>query len=316
MTAPGVLVSINASGGGVPKLPRHRAAVTAAGVEGDRQRDLRVHGGPDRAVCLYSFDLLRAMQDEGHHVSVGLLGENLTVMGLDWRLLTPGTRLQVGGVRLLLTAFAVPCKNMSAYFDAGRIFRISQKVHPGWSRVYARVEQPGTVQIGDPVRIVEAVEAAAAPAHAGLSVRRRGTLRVAAPMARAFPFFTPDGERLWVPGFDPQYLHPLSGEQGVGAIFTTAHGGEDTLWMVLRFSPSEGVAEYARVTPGSRGGTVQVALEPLDDDTTQATITYDLTSTSQAGDEKLGAFTDAAYAAMLSDWERKIAQAVVRDSFD
>ena len=119
-------------------------------------------------------------------------------------------------------------------------------------------------------------------------MRRSGTLRVAAPLAQAFPFFTPDGERLWVPGFDPQYLHPLSGEQGVGAIFTTAHGGEDTLWMVLRFSPSEGVAEYARVTPGSRGGTVQVALEPVDAATTQATITYDLTSTSEAGDEKLG----------------------------
>jgi MOSC domain-containing protein YiiM len=315
VTAPGVLISINASGGGVPKLPRHRAAVTPAGVEGDRQRDLRVHGGPDRAVCLYSFELLRAMQDEGHRVSVGLLGENLTLMGLDWRLLTPGTRVQVGGVRLLLTAFAVPCKNMSAYFDAGKIFRISQKVHPGWSRVYARVEEPGTVQIGDPVRIVEAGESAAPPTHAGLSVTRSGTLRVAAPMARAFPFFTPDGERLWVPGFDPQYLHPLSGEQGVGAIFTTAHGGEDTLWMVLRFSPSEGVAEYARVTPGSRGGTVHVALEPVDAVTTQATITYDLASTSEAGDEKLRAFT-AAYAEMLADWERKIEQALRHDSFD
>ena len=316
MTAPGVLVSINASGGGVPKQPRHRAAVTAAGVEGDRQRDLRFHGGLDRAVCLYSFDLIRAMQDEGHQVTVGHLGENLTVMGLDWRLLTPGTRVQVGGVRLLLTAFAVPCKNMSPYFDGGKIFRISQKVHPGWSRVYARVEEPGTVQIGDPVRIVEAGEAAASSSHAGLSVRRSGTLRVAAPMARAFPLFTPDGERLWVPGFDPQYLHPLSGEQGVGAIFTTAHGGEDALWMVLRFSPSEGVADYARVTPGSRGGTVQVALEPVDAATTQATITYDLTSTSEAGDEKLAAFTGAAYAEMLADWERKIAEAVARDSFD
>jgi len=83
VTTPGVLVSINASGGGVPKLPRHRAAVTAAGVEGDRQRDLRYHGGVDRAVCLYSFDHIRALQEEGHPVSIGLLGENLTVMGLD-----------------------------------------------------------------------------------------------------------------------------------------------------------------------------------------------------------------------------------------
>ena len=76
-------------------------------------------------------------------------------MGLDWRRLTPGTRIQVGSVRLLITAFAVPCKNLSPYFAEGKIFRISQKVHPGWSRAYARVEHPGMVPIGDPVNLVE-----------------------------------------------------------------------------------------------------------------------------------------------------------------
>ena len=203
MTTPGVLVSINASGGGVPKLPRHRAAVTAGGVEGDRQRDLRYHGGPDRAVCLYSFDLIRALQDEGHQVSIGLLGENLTVMGLDWRRLTPGTRIQVGGVRLLITAFAVPCKNLSPYFAEGKIFRISQKVHPGWSRAYARVEHPGTVQIGDPVSLVEDedVHAPERTPSARLTVRRSGTLRVAAPLAQSVSVLhagrrTPVGARL------------------------------------------------------------------------------------------------------------------------
>ena len=316
MTTPGVLVSINASDGGVPKLPRHRAAVTAAGVEGDRQRDLRFHGGVDRAVCLYSFDHIRALQEEGHQVSIGQLGENLTVMGLDWRHLTPGTRIQVGGVRLLITAFAVPCKNLSPYFAEGKIFRISQKVHPGWSRAYARVEEPGTVQIGDPVSLVEGGDAPVVDAPPRLTVRRRGSLRVGAPLARAFPFFTPDGERLWVPGFDPQYLHPLTGEQGAGAIFTTAHGGEDTLWMVLRFSPSEGVAEYARVTPGSRGGTVRVALEADGEAGTRATITYDLASLSDAGDQVLAAFTESAYAAMLLDWEQKIDRVIRDDSFE
>ena len=97
-------------------------------------------------------------------------------MGLDWRRLTPGTRIQVGGVRLLITAFAVPCKNLSPYFAEGKIFRVSQKVHPGWSRAYARVEHPGMVQIGDPVSLVEDEDAPAADASARLTVRRSGTL--------------------------------------------------------------------------------------------------------------------------------------------
>lgn len=311
----GLLVSVNTSQGGVPKLPRYQAVVTTEGLEGDRQRNLKHHGGPDRAVCLYSFDRIRELQQEGHAVSVGLMGENLTIMGLDWRRLTPGTRVQIGEVVLALTAFTVPCKNLTSYFEGGEIFRVSQKVNPGWSRVYARVEQSGMVRLGDPVDIVED-GAVTVPASAERArVRRTGSLRVAAPLERAFPYFTPDGERLYVPGFDPQYLHPLTGEQGEGAIFTTDHNGEDTLWMVLRFSPAEGQAEYARVTPGSRRGSVSVSLERLDQSTTQATISYDLTSTSEAGDQKLAAFTDAAFAAMLTEWEAQIDRLLRDDSF-
>ena len=313
----GILVSVNTSRGGVPKLPRYEALVTTEGLEGDRQRNLKHHGGSDRAVCLYSFDRIRELQKEGHTVSVGLMGENLTIMGLDWRRLTPGTRVQIGEVVLALTAFTVPCKNLTSYFEGGEIFRVSQKVHPGWSRIYARVEQPGMARLGDPVAILEngapvAVSANPERAH----VRRSGSLRVAAPLERAFPYFTPDGERLYVPGFDPHYLHPLTGEQGEGAIFTTDHNGEDTLWMVLHFSPADGQAEYARVTPGSRRGSVSVSLQRLDESTTQATISYDLTSTSEAGDQKLAAFTDQAFAAMLAEWEAKIDQLLRDDSFE
>lgn len=317
-----MLLSINTSNGGVPKLPRPHAVVTAHGVEGDRQRDLRYHGGPDRAVCLYSFDRIRDLRAEGHPASVGLLGENLTLVGVDWRLLTPGTALQIGDVHLTLTAFAVPCRNLSAYFEGAQIGRVSQKLHPGWSRVYARVDRPGTVWIGDPVRIIDAGQSSqprdinTLPQAARTTAHRTGTLRVAAPFDQAFPFFTPDGERLWVPDFDPEFLHPLSGDQGPGAIFTTRHGGEDTLWMVARFSPQEGVAEYARVTPGSRRGTVTVTLAAVDSNTTEATVTYHLTSSSDHGDAVLEAMTEEAYAAMLADWERWIAQVLEGDSFD
>lgn len=316
-----MLLSINTSDGGVPKRPRAHARITADGVEGDRQRDLRHHGGPDRAVCLYSFDRIRELQAEGHPASVGLLGENLTLLGVDWRRLTPGTGVRVGDVHLTLTTFTVPCRNLSAYFEGAQIGRVSQKLHPGWSRVYARVDRPGTVWIGDPVAIVDA---GTPPPHAidipapgtRLTLRRTGTLRVAAPLEQAFPFFTPDGERLWVPDFDPEFLHPLSGDQEAGAIFTTRHGGEDTLWMVLRFSSTNGLAEYARVTPGSRRGTVHVALAAAGADTTEATVTYDLTSLSSEGDAVLEAMTEVAYTAMLADWERRIAQALRGESFD
>ena len=58
--------SINVSLGGVPKLPQRSAEIRVTGLEGDKHRDLRYHSGPDHAVSLYSLDLIRALQAEGH----------------------------------------------------------------------------------------------------------------------------------------------------------------------------------------------------------------------------------------------------------
>lgn len=150
---PGRVASINVSDGGVPKRPVPEAAVSRAGVAGDRQRDLRYHGGPDRAVSLLGAEVIEALAAEGHPIAAGTTGENLTIAGLRWSDVRPGVALQVGAVRLLVTSYAAPCRTIAASF-AGRTFgRVSQKTHPGWSRVYARVLEPGLVRVGDPVRL-------------------------------------------------------------------------------------------------------------------------------------------------------------------
>lgn len=146
--------SINVSGGGVPKLSRNTCVVRAGGLEGDRQRDLENHGGPDRAVSIFSMDLIEALQAEGHPIVPGSIGENLTLAGLDWNGLRPGTRLEIGEVILEIVSHAAPCQNIAGSFCDGRVVRVSEKVHPGWSRFYARVIREGTLRIGDRVRIL------------------------------------------------------------------------------------------------------------------------------------------------------------------
>ncbi len=148
-----VLHSINVSDGGVPKLRRAAAEVRFSGVTGDRQRDLRYHGGPLRAVSLYSLELIHALRAEGHALVPGAIGENLTLAGVAWEKMVPGATLEVGEARLELTAYAAPCTNLLACFRDGEFKRVSQKVHPGWSRLYARVLREGTVRVGDPVSL-------------------------------------------------------------------------------------------------------------------------------------------------------------------
>ena len=149
-----VIASINVSPGGVPKLPVAAAQVTESGVEGDRQRNLKYHGGPDRAVCLYSLELIAALQREGHPIGPGSTGENVTVSGVEWARILPGVCLVLGEVSVEITTFTKPCRTIRGSFLGGRSGRISQKAWPGWSRAYARVLQGGTLRIGDDVRII------------------------------------------------------------------------------------------------------------------------------------------------------------------
>ena len=150
----GKVVSINVSRGGVPKLPIERAYIGLEGVDGDRQRDRRFHGGPMRAVCLFSYDRILAMREEGHPIDIGTTGENLTIQGLEWDEVTPGTRLRIGDVELEATSYAVPCRNIAGSFAGERIARMSQKVNPGWSRVYTRVVTEGEIAIGQEVTLL------------------------------------------------------------------------------------------------------------------------------------------------------------------
>jgi MOSC domain-containing protein YiiM len=123
-------------------------------MEGDRQRNLKHHGGPDRALCLYSADLIDALRAEGHPVAPGTLGENVLVRGLSWDGMRPGVRLRMAEVEVELTAFAQPCRNIADSFRSARIERVSDRVHPGWSRVYARVLKEGILAAGDAVMVL------------------------------------------------------------------------------------------------------------------------------------------------------------------
>jgi MOSC domain-containing protein YiiM len=154
----GRLEAINLSRGGVPKQPVFEALITEHGLGGDHQNDSYHHGGPDRAVVLYSLDVINALQREGHPITAGAIGENLTVSGLDWHAVVPGTRLAVGGVKLQITKYATPCHNIRGCFVDHDFMRVFQERHPGWSRVCARVITGGTVRPGDAVT-VESVHA-------------------------------------------------------------------------------------------------------------------------------------------------------------
>lgn len=151
----GILLSINVSHGGVPKRRVNGAIVSVSGLVNDAQNNTKHHGGPERAVCVYSVERIRSLQGEGHPIDIGTAGENLTLEGIDWELVVPGARLRLGNdVLLEVASFTKPCKTIRDSFTEGHFVRISQKLHPGWSRVYARVLSEGDIRSGDAVELI------------------------------------------------------------------------------------------------------------------------------------------------------------------
>ena len=148
------LVQINISPGGVPKRPVEAAEVRAPGLVGDGHSDPR-HGGPEAALCLFSAELIRALQAEGHPIFPGSTGENLTIEGLDWNQVRPGTRIRfASGVEIEVTRYTTPCSTIRGSFLDGQMNRVKQALHPGWSRVYAKVLAPGMLRRAEEVELL------------------------------------------------------------------------------------------------------------------------------------------------------------------
>lgn len=143
------IVQLSRSAGGVPKRAIDEARVGRLGLEGDGHAHPKIHGGPERALCLYALEVIRALQEEGHPIVPGSTGENVTIAGLDWAALAAGTRLRLGpDVVVELTRIAAPCKQIVASFRDRDSKRLADPARGRW---YARVLEEGVLRVGQTV---------------------------------------------------------------------------------------------------------------------------------------------------------------------
>jgi len=143
---------------GLPKMPVETVTITKAGVEGDynRFRKEKKKNDPDMAVMLLSTDVIDALNSEGWPVNPGDLGENITLTNIDYSLLKPGDRLNIGEVSLEISLICDPCTNLNNLPYVGKdkstSFIKTLMKRRGW---YARVLKVGKVTAGDSVTLVK-----------------------------------------------------------------------------------------------------------------------------------------------------------------
>ena len=126
--------------------------VTALNLEGDRQADLTVHGGPDKAVYAYSWQNTmywrRALQRDD--LGPGTFGENLTVDGLTDDEIGIGDVLDIGTARFLVTQPRIPCFKLAIALGLPEFPKLFHRA--GRNGFYLRVLQEGRVAAADSVR--------------------------------------------------------------------------------------------------------------------------------------------------------------------
>src|SRR5918994_4414647 len=133
-------------------------------------------------------------------------------------------------------------------------------------------------------------------------LERRHNIALAGTIDRVFPLFTPIGETLWVDGWNPEFLHPKSGETREGMIFRTGVDEEETLWACIEWNPSAHRVRYARVTPTSRFGFVEVICHEVSAGQTEASVAYTFTALTEHGRSHLADLTDSAFTRMIEEW--------------
>ena len=131
-----------------------------------------------------------------------------------------------------------------------------------------------------------------------------GTLRVNEEVSKAFPLFSPLGEKSWVPNWNPDLLYPPDTEWDQGLIFTT----EGAVWVVAALDLSAHTVSYYRVEPDRLVANVRVACRSEGSSPTEVEVRYTFVGLTAAGNEIIGAMTDAEYTQKLANWEKWIRQ--------
>jgi MOSC domain-containing protein YiiM len=137
-----------------------RIAVKRLNLNGDRQADLTVHGGPEKAVYAYPTEHYPFWREElpGVPLPWGSFGENLSIEGLSESKVRVGDVLRIGTTELVVTQPRMPCFKLNLRFQRSDMVRRFSR--SGRSGFYLAVLKEGDLGAGDPIELVPADEEA------------------------------------------------------------------------------------------------------------------------------------------------------------
>lgn len=142
--------------------------------------------------------------------------------------------------------------------------------------------------------------------------RLSGRFELDAPVAEAFPLFSPQGERGWVPGWSPEMLHPGEERWERGQIFRTIDAEGEVVWVISRLDETEHTVEYHRVEPGRYVARVEVRCRGIAPRRTEVSTEYAYVGLSEQGNREIESMSQEAYDAKMTRWAAWIGEHLER----
>ncbi len=125
------------------------------------------------------------------------------------------------------------------------------------------------------------------------------------PAEKLFSLFSPEGERLWVPGWGYENIMGTT-DLYEDYIFLTKnhdHASTDAIWLVKRYEPESYLVQFYKVEPQSKVGIVTVQCFKRAEDLTYVQVTYEYVGLTEEGRSFIESFTQDRYEKFISEWK-------------
>jgi len=140
------------------------------------------------------------------------------------------------------------------------------------------------------------------------SVSHTAEFEISQPVQTVFPLFSPEGEKLWAPGWDYENILGSTSlhEDYLFLTRTHDHAVNDAIWIVKKYEPETHWVQYYKIEPGEKVGIVEVKCSPSRSRSSKVRVTYKYIGLSESGNRFVVRFTKKDYKAFIEDWKKLI----------
>ncbi|HED07398.1 MAG TPA: hypothetical protein ENI57_04715 [Ignavibacteria bacterium] len=130
--------------------------------------------------------------------------------------------------------------------------------------------------------------------------------KIKAKPSLVFPLLCPNREVDWVNGWLPEEIISNSGLAELDCVFTTTNDKGKAFWIVTKYEPENFMLEIAKIVPDYYLSNIRISINDNQDNGSDLSVTYQLTSLSKNGNKKVDEFTEEYYKDFMEAWEREL----------